>query len=160
MKKILLILLIISLSINSSIEAEAISSAKVKGYITCLLSSKKRVEEITSIFETLFKENNILGYLGLLSPITNIAQECFGINISDLIKNFIGFAFARSPLLQTSPKTSLILKQVQNLDAPILLRKYLYDNIVQKDLITAKKECLVVTSQHPFEKYNYICDLL
>ena len=158
MKKILLVLLIISLSINSSLEEEATLSTKVKSYITCLLSSKKNVEDISTIFETLFKENSLIGFASLLNPLNNIMQECFGMTVFDLLNIFKGFT--STPLFQTSPKTSLILKQVQNLDAPILLRKYLYDNIVQKDLITAKKECFVVTSQHPFEKYNYICDLL
>ena len=65
-----------------------------------------------------------------------------------------------SPAFQSTQKQYFMLSHVKDLDAPILLRKYLYDNIANTDLNTAKKECLEVTSQPPYEKYNYICHLL
>ena len=154
MKKIFLIFLIV-LSIKSSKEQKKDLSKKVGGYIKCMLSSKKYVESLSKTIETIFLASDMMGYLGLVGDLEPILKTCFGLKIEDIIKYIMS-----SPAFQSTQKQYFMLSHVKDLDAPILLRKYLYDNIANTDLNTAKKECLEVTSQPPYEKYNYICHLL
>ena len=158
MKKIFFIFIIIALYIKSSIESNNILSTKVESGLKCIFSSKKNVEVLNSLVETFFKESSVIYYLDSVFKTGDIMKECFNINIMDIIKEYM--PLTNSPKLQSSLKTALILNKIQKSNAPILLRKYLFDTIDKTDLISAKKECIVVTSQHPYEQYNYICDLL
>ena len=155
MKKIFLIFLI-ALSIKSSKEEIKDLSKNLGGYIKCMLSSKKFVDNLSQAVETIFKASSIVEYMGLIGNLEPILKTCFGIKIEEIIK----YLMPSSLSLQSSQKKSFVLNQVKDLDAPILLRKYLYDNIAYTDFNTAKKECIEVTSQPPYEKYNYICYFL
>ena len=52
-----------------------------------------------------------------------------------------------------------MLNNIQNYNAPLLLRKYLYDTAVKTDIIKAKKECIDITKMVPYDKFKNICNL-
>ena len=62
--------------------------------------------------------------------------------------------------LKSEPKVPEVLNKIKNFNAPILLRKYLYDFISKNGLEYAKNECLSLIKEKPFVQYKKICSLL
>ena len=146
MKSKIITLLIFLLS-NFS-KAQTTTSSVYKG-VKCLFNDKKTMNNIENVLELFFSNDNqaVIKVLTLLSPI----KDCFGINITGLIS---------STLSLQKESNDAVLNQVKNYDAPIILRKYIYDYASNKGMISAKEECQKITEQEPYISYKNICNLL
>ena len=96
---------------------------------------------IISVFEEFFSQPFSFFPENSINFIENI-------NIFEIIK------------LNSEPKIPEVLNKIKNFNAPILLRKYLYDFISKNGLEYAKNECLSLISEKPFIQYKRICSLL
>ena len=140
--KIIYLILIIFISFNLSNQTEELSEKGVN-MLKCFFSTKERIDIMYSIFEKLFKS---AGYelIAIATKLIPIIKECTGLEIKLPFGSF---------------QYNIILKNVQEADAPLLLRKYLYDTAVKNNIFEAKKECYQLTKMVPYDKYKNICSL-
>ena len=148
MKKVFLVVVLL-LSLEISKESDSIKN-NLKAITKCFLNTKSNRDTMISIFEKIFTFKNIYDLLTPLSKLILLIKECTGkeINIFEIIK------------LNSEPKIPEVLNKIKNFNAPILLRKYLYDFISKNGLEYAKNECLSLISEKPFIQYKRICSLL
>ena len=144
--KIIYLILIIFISFNLSNQTEELSEKGVN-MLKCFFLTKERIDIMYSIFEKLFKTTNPMELYELI-PIA--------IKLKPIIKECTGFEIE---LPFGSFQNNNILKNVQEADAPLLLRKYLYDTAVKNNIFEAKKECYQLTKMVPYDKYKNICSL-
>ena len=140
--KIIYLILIIFISFNLSNQTEELSEKGVN-MLKCFFLTKERIDIMYSIFEKLFKS---AGYelIAIATKLIPIIKECTGLEIKLPFGSF---------------QNNNILKNVQEADAPLLLRKYLYDTAVKNNIFEAKKECYQLTKMVPYDKYKNICSL-
>ena len=86
----ILVLFLLSLIIESSIETDNNLSNKLMPIVKCFFNSKERVEALSLIIETLFSSNNFGEWLNLMEKINPILKDCIKLDITDIIKNLIG----------------------------------------------------------------------
>ena len=144
--KIIYLILIIFISFNLSNQTEELSEKGVN-MLKCFFLTKERIDIMYSIFEKLFKTTNPMELYELIAIATKlipIIKECTGLEIKLPFGSF---------------QYNIILKNVQEADAPLLLRKYLYDTAVKNNIFEAKKECYQLTKMVPYDKYKNICSL-
>ena len=144
--KIIYLILIIFISFNLSNQTEELSEKGVN-MLKCFFLTKERIDIMYSIFEKLFKTTNPMELYELIAiapKLLPIIKECTGFEIKLPIGSF---------------QNNNILKNVQEADAPLLLRKYLYDTAVKNNIFEAKKECYQLTKMIPYDKYKNICSL-
>ena len=147
MKQIYFILLLL-ISINLSNQVRTVPEKYMLKF-KCVFAQTSYIEQITGLFDSLF-DGGILGKALLLN---DMFHECFNIDLYEIIKKFLPFG------VSAYAQTQDILINVQNYNAPLLLRKYLYDTAVKSDIINAKKECNDITKMMPYDKYKNICNL-
>ena len=144
--KIIYLILIIFISFNLSNQTEELSEKGVN-MLKCFFLTKERIDIMYSIFEKLFKTTNpteLLELIAIATKLKPIIKECTGFEIKLPFGSF---------------QNNNILKNVQEADAPLLLRKYLYDTAVKNNIFEAKKECYQLTKMVPYDKYKSICSL-
>ena len=144
--KIIYLILIIFISFNLSNQTEELSEKGVN-MLKCFFLTKERIDIMYSIFEKLFKTTNPMDLYALITiapKLIPIIKECTGFEIELPFGSF---------------QNNNILKNVQEADAPLLLRKYLYDTAVKNNIFEAKKECYQLTKMVPYDKYKNICSL-
>ena len=144
--KIIYLILIIFISFNLSNQTEELSEKGVN-MLKCFFLTKERIDIMYSIFEKLFKTTNPMELYELITiapKLIPIIKECTGFEIKLPFGSF---------------QNNNILKNVQEADAPLLLRKYLYDTAVKNNIFEAKKECYQLTKMVPYDKYKNICSL-
>ena len=151
MKKLLIILLIL-LSFDYSNQITKLPD-KFIPVLKCVFSSVDRINSLTTIVETVFKSSSTFDWFFCLPTLINIAEECFEIDLAEIINQFIN----NQIVFQNQKET--ILKKVQTANAPLLLRKYLYDTTIKNDIFKAKRECEEMTLMVPYDKYKNICEL-
>ena len=141
--KIIYLILIIFISFNLSNQTEELSEKGVN-MLKCFFLTKERIDIMYSIFEKLFKTTNPMELYAIYIKLKPIIKECTGFEIELPFGSF---------------QNNNILKNVQEADAPLLLRKYLYDTAVKNNIFEAKKECYQLTKMIPYDKYKNICSL-
>ena len=142
--KIIYLILIIFISFNLSNQTEELSEKGVN-MLKCFFLTKERIDIMYSIFEKLFKNTmELYELIAIYIKLKPIIKECTGLEIN---LPFVSF------------QNNIILKNVQEADAPLLLRKYLYDTAVKNNIFEAKKECYQLTKMVPYDKYKNICSL-
>ena len=140
--KIIYLILIIFISFNLSNQTEEFSEKGVN-MLKCFFSTKERIDIMYSIFEKLFKSASY-ELIAIATKLIPIIKECTGLEIKLPFGSF---------------QNNNILKNVQEADAPLILRKYLYDTAVKNNIFEAKKECYQLTKMVPYDKYKNICSL-
>ena len=140
--KIIYLILIIFISFNLSNQTEELSEKGVN-MLKCFFLTKERIDIMYSIFEKLFRSAGI-ELITIAPKLIPIIKECTGFEIKLPFGSF---------------QNNIILKNVQEADAPLLLRKYLYDTAVKNNIFEAKKECYQLTKMVPYDKYKNICSL-
>ena len=140
--KIIYLILIIFISFNLSNQTEELSEKGVN-MLKCFFLTKERIDIMYSIFEKLFRSAGI-ELITIAPKLIPIIKECTGFEIKLPFGSF---------------QNNNILKNVQEADAPLLLRKYLYDTAVKNNIFEAKKECYQLTKMVPYDKYKNICSL-
>lgn len=142
----LLILFLLSFS-----EAQ-ITINKVNKALKCILDNKNDMDKIVDSFEIIFSNGDVYSLIGnIVSLIVGAVKNCLG-EIS--LKSF-------SKLISLNKKKNdVILMQVKKYEAPIFLRKYIYDYVNNNGLINAEEECQKITEQEPYVSYRKICNLL
>ena len=150
MKQIYFILLLL-ISINFSYQIRTIPE-KYSLKFKCLFSAPSNIEKLISLLDSLFHDSII--FIGIKAlTLRDMFQECLNIDLYELLRPFL-------PIMQSAyAQTQNILTNVQKYNAPLLLRKHLYDTAVKTDLIKAKKECNDITKMMPYDKYKNICNL-
>ena len=145
----LLFLLIISFNLSNQVKTLP-ETAVVK--LKCFFSTNENINLITNFLESLFNQP-ILSLLQKAMALSPIVKSCLGVDIIELITKFL-------PLMQSfQVQQQYMLNNIQNYNAPLLLRKYLYDTAIKTDIINAKKECIDMTKMVPYDKYKNICNL-
>ena len=152
MKQIYFIfLLIISINFANQAKIQTLSE-KVVVKFKCLFATPEKIEVLSDIFESLFVDPFMLVFIKVMNLLP-ILETCFGIDIMEIIKKLI-------PSMQSfQVQQQIMLYNVQNYNAPLLLRKYLYDTAINTNVINAKKECIDVTKKIPYDKYKNICNI-
>ena len=149
MKHIYLLFLLI-MSFNLSNQLKTLSEMAVVK-LKCFFSTEENINSIIEVFSSLFDQ----GISGILSKIVNLSpiiKSCMGVDIYEIIKYL--------PFMQSfQVQQQYMLNNIQNYNAPLLLRKYLYDTAVKTDIIKAKKECIDITKMVPYDKFKNICNL-
>ena len=149
MKHIYLLFLLI-MSFNLSNQLKTLSEMAVVK-LKCFFSTEENINSIIEVFSSLFDQ----GVFGILSKIVNLSpiiKSCMGVDIYEIIKYL--------PFMQSfQVQQQYMLNNIQNYNAPLLLRKYLYDTAVKTDIIKAKKECIDITKMVPYDKFKNICNL-
>ena len=140
--KIIYLILIIFISFNLSNQTEELSEKGVN-MLKCFFLTKERIDIMYSIFEKLFRSASY-ELIAIATKLIPIIKECTGLEIKLPFGSF---------------QNNIILKNVQEADAPLLLRKYLYDTAVKNNIFEAKKECYQLTKMVPYDKYKNICSL-
>ena len=140
--KIIYLILIIFISFNLSNQTEELSEKGVN-MLKCFFLTKERIDIMYSIFEKLFRSATY-ELIAIATKLIPIIKECTGLEIKLPFGSF---------------QNNIILKNVQEADAPLLLRKYLYDTAVKNNIFEAKKECYQLTKMVPYDKYKNICSL-
>ena len=140
--KIIYLILIIFISFNLSNQTEELSEKGVN-MLKCFFLTKERIDIMYSIFEKLFRSASY-ELIAIATKLIPIIKECTGFEIKLPFGSF---------------QNNNILKNVQEADAPLLLRKYLYDTVVKNNIFEAKKECYQLTKMVPYDKYKNICSL-
>ena len=140
--KIIYLILIIFISFNLSYQTEELSEKGVN-MLKCFFLTKERIDIMYSIFEKLFRSATY-ELIAIATKLIPIIKECTGLEIKLPFGSF---------------QNNIILKNVQEADAPLLLRKYLYDTAVKNNIFEAKKECYQLTKMIPYDKYKNICSL-
>ncbi len=140
--KIIYLILIIFISFNLSNQTEELSEKGVN-MLKCFFLTKERIDIMYSIFEKLFRSASY-ELIAIAPKLIPIIKECTGLEIKLPFGSF---------------QNNIILKNVQEADAPLLLRKYLYDTAVKNNIFEAKKECYQLTKMVPYDKYKNICSL-
>ena len=141
--KIIYLILIIFISFNLSYQTEELSEKGVN-MLKCFFLTKERIDIMYSIFEKLFSSSASYELIAVAAKLKPIIEECTGVEIKLPLGSF---------------QNNNILKNVQEADAPLLLRKYLYDTAVKNNIFEAKKECYQLTKMIPYDKYKNICSL-
>ena len=150
MKHMYLILLLI-ISFNLSNQAKTLPETVVVK-LKCFFATNDNINKIIEFFDCLF-DNTFWDIIFKGMNLFPIIQSCLGIDIMEIIKQYI-------PLMQSfQVQQQYMLNNIQNYNAPLLLRKYLYDIAVKTDIINAKKECNDITKMAPYDKYKNICNL-
>ena len=150
MKHIYLLFLLI-MSFNLSNQLKTLSEMAVVK-LKCFFSTEENINSIIEVFSSLFDQ----GISGILSKIVNLSpiiKSCMGVDIYEIIEKYL-------PFMQSfQVQQQYMLNNIQNYNAPLLLRKYLYDTAVKTDIIKAKKECIDITKMVPYDKFKNICNL-
>ena len=150
MKHIYLLFLLI-MSFNLSNQLKTLSEMAVVK-LKCFFSTEENINSIIEVFSSLFDQ----GVSGILSKIVNLSpiiKSCMGVDIFEIIEKYL-------PFMQSfQVQQQYMLNNIQNYNAPLLLRKYLYDTAVKTDIIKAKKECIDITKMVPYDKFKNICNL-
>ena len=148
------ILLIILLSFNFSYQFTTMPY-KFTSALKCFFDTTENINTLSKLIEAVWTKEKLFEILGPVFGFADIAQTCLGINIIDIIREFIPIP----SFLNSEINKGIILNQIHKANAPILLRKYLYDTAVKSDIFKAKKECKEMTKMTPYDKYKNICDL-
>ena len=150
MKQIYFIFLLV-ISMNYANQAQTLSE-KVVLKLKCLLATPRNIQELSEIFESLFNQSSIEILINAFKLVP-VLKNCFGIDIMEIIEKFL-------PSMQSlQVQQQNMLYNIQNYNAPLLLRKYLYDTAVNTNVINAKKECVDMTKMIPYDKYKNICNI-
>ena len=128
---------------------------KFTSALKCFFDTTENINTLSKLIEAVWTKERLLDILGPVFGFADIAQTCLGINIIDIIREFIPIP----SFLNSEINKGIILNQIHKANAPILLRKYLYDTAVKSDIFKAKKECKEMTKMTPYDKYKNICDL-
>ena len=110
--------------------------------LKCFLDNKELMAETMNLIELIFFNKIKLDILFKISSLLNGFKVCFG----DIMKLF--------------SKNDVTLMQVKKYEAPLLLRKHIFDYINNNGLINAEEECQKITEQEPYVSYRKICNLL
>ena len=151
MKRIFLVfILLLSIELSKG----QLTTDKMRGVFKCFISSQSNIDKISSFIEALFKENNAVMWLSYFYQLQLVIKDCIGIDLVEIAKEMI---LGGKIKLLSQQKTYEILAKLKNSNAPILLRKYLYDYISQNGLEHAKKQCDEITREKPYDKFKNIC---
>ena len=148
MKRTFLIIVLL-LSFELTKESDSIKN-NLMVITKCFLNTKSNRDTMIKLFERLFTFKSIFELIAPISNLIALIKECTGKEID--ISKFLG--------LKSEPKVPEVLNKIKNFNAPILLRKYLYDFISKNGLEYAKNECLSLIKEKPFVQYKKICSLL
>ena len=149
MKHIYLLFLLI-MSFNLSNQLKTLSEMAVVK-LKCFFSTEENINSIIEVFSSLF-DQDVFGILPKILNLSPIIKSCMGVDIYEIIKYL--------PFMQSfQVQQQYMLNNIQNYNAPLLLRKYLYDTAVKTDIIKAKKECIDITKMVPYDKFKNICNL-
>ena len=145
-------LIIVALSFKFSLQKDSQMPPEIKNLTDCIFSETKRYQALLEFIAEIAKSGNYINWITKALNLNVITQDCLGLNIADLIKKFL-------PVYQNINSKGVMLKKMKNLNAPVLLRKYIYDIYTESGIDEAKKECINMTKEKPYDKYNYICKL-
>ena len=149
MKHIYLLFLLI-MSFNLSNQLKTLSEMAVVK-LKCFFSTEENINSIIEVFSSLF-DQEVFVILPKIVNLSPIIKSCMGVDIYEIIKYL--------PFMQSfQVQQQYMLNNIQNYNAPLLLRKYLYDTAVKTDIIKAKKECIDITKMVPYDKFKNICNL-
>ena len=149
MKHIYLLFLLI-MSFNLSNQLKTLSEMAVVK-LKCFFSTEENINSIIEVFSSLF-DQSVFVILPKIVNLSPIIKSCMGVDIYEIIKYL--------PFMQSfQVQQQYMLNNIQNYNAPLLLRKYLYDTAVKTDIIKAKKECIDITKMVPYDKFKNICNL-
>ena len=150
MKHIYLLFLLI-MSFNLSNQLKTLSEMAVVK-LKCFFSTEENINSIIEVFSSLF-DQDVFGILPKIVNLSPIIKSCMGVDIYEIIEKYL-------PFMQSfQVQQQYMLNNIQNYNAPLLLRKYLYDTAVKTDIIKAKKECIDITKMVPYDKFKNICNL-
>ena len=150
MKHIYLLFLLI-MSFNLSNQLKTLSEMAVVK-LKCFFSTEENINSIIEVFSSLF-DQDVFGILPKILNLSPIIKSCMGVDIYEIIEKYL-------PFMQSfQVQQQYMLNNIQNYNAPLLLRKYLYDTAVKTDIIKAKKECIDITKMVPYDKFKNICNL-
>ena len=149
MKKIYSILILL-LSFQFSYQIDKLPD-KVSVVLKCFFGKKEYIDNLIESIDIIFNAKSLLDYLSLITYLPGMVMDCTGLNLFELIP-FNPFGYSQI-------QKDTILKNVQNANAPLLLKKYLYDIAANSDIAHARKECYEMTKMVPYDKYKNICDL-
>ena len=150
MKKLYLILILL-ISFNFSNQFTTLPN-KLIIPLKCIFSSSNNIEILTNFVQTVFTKSKFNEWILSIIALGQIFKDCLGIDIMQLLPIF-------SNLSTVQNKKEIVLTKLQNANAPILLRRYLYDTAVKSDIFKAKRECNEITSMIPYDQYKHICNL-
>ena len=150
MKHIFLLFLLI-ISFNLSNQVKTLPETTVVK-LKCFFSTNENINLITDFLESLF-DKNFYVILSRAMALFPIIKSCLGVDILEIISKFL-------PFMQSfQVQQQYMLNNIKNYNAPLLLRKYLYDTAIETDIINAKKECIDMTKMVPYDKFKNICNL-
>ena len=150
MKKIFIILIIL-LSFNISFEFVKLPDKGIE-ILKCVFDTKDKIEQFTKLIKDLYTTNFLFIIATDALQIASNVGDCIGVDLYQIIYDLI---FRTTKEFQQI----MMLKNLKEAKAPILLRKYLFDIAVKNDVIKAKKECYQMTQMHPYDNYKSICDI-
>ena len=150
MKQIYIIFLLI-ISFNLSNQEKTLPEMTVVK-LKCFFATDENINKITGFLESLF-DGEISDIFIKINGLSTIIESCLGFSLVELIMKFL--PFGQSFQVQQQ----YMLNNIKNYNAPLLLRKYLYDTAVKTDIINAKKECIDMTKMVPYDKFKNICYL-
>ena len=148
MKKLYLILIIL-ISFDFSNQFNTLPN-KLVPVVKCFFGSGENIKTLTEFVDAAF--GNIANMFVVITEFGALFQECLGVNIRDLLP-FLPFLNA------VQNQKEVILNNLKNAKAPLLLKRYLYDATVKNDVFKAKRECVEMTQMTPYYQYKKICDL-
>ena len=150
MKKIYSILILL-LSFQFSNQVDKLPD-KVSVVLKCFFGKKEYIDNLIISIDAIFNAKHTWDYAVPLNYLLGMVLDCTGLNLFELIQI--------NPFGYSQIQKDTILKNVQNANAPLLLRKYLYDITAKSDIAHARKECNEMTKMVPYDKYKNICDLI
>ena len=152
MKKQFLILIFL-LSIQNSLQIVKLSDKGVEIF-KCIFDDREKIDSYLNMIYTLYTSDQTLSLLiPLLSSATSIGN-CFGLTNEDIMKIIMEYIPIPGELSQI-----FMLKNIREANAPLLLRKYLYDTVIKNGASKAKIECYQMTKMTPYDNYKSLCNL-
>ena len=147
MKKLYLILIIL-ISFDFSNQFNTLPN-KLVPVVKCFFGSAENIKTLTGFVELAFGN---MDKIYVITNFGNLVQECLGVALKDILP-FLPFLNA------VQNQKEVILNKLKKANAPLLLKRYLYDATVKSDVFKAKRECVEMTQMTPYDQYKKICDL-
>ena len=148
MKKLYLILIIL-ISFDFSNQFNTLPN-KLVPVVKCFFGSAENIKTLTEFVDAAF--GNIANMFVVAPKLGALFQECLGVALKDILP-FLPFLNA------VQNQKEVILNKLKKANAPLLLKRYLYDATVKNDVFKAKRECVEMTQMIPYDQYKKICDL-
>ncbi len=148
MKKAYFILILI-ISSELSNQFQELPPSAVRA-IKCIFGSKEHIESLNFFVETVFSQDNFFNWLASGLGLAGVLTKCLNIDIIEILKKY---------LVKGEEEKASLLNNLQKANAPILLRKHLYDLVAKDEILKAIRNCYDITKMTPYDKYQNICNL-